>query len=45
MLSFGVSPRTLIYKNLVRNNEQDQMEMNGAVVRESVLLTSCGSNR
>lgn len=44
MLNLGVSCRTLIDKKLVRNNEQDQMEMKGTAVRGSVLLTSRGSS-
>lgn len=45
MLNFGVSCRMPIYKKLVRDNEQDQMEMNGVAVRRPVLLTSLGSNK
>lgn len=38
VLNFRVFCRTLIYKKLVRNNEQDQVEANGTAVRGSVLL-------
>lgn len=38
MLNFRVFCRALTYKDLVRNNEQDQVESNGTAVRGSVLL-------
>lgn len=38
VLNFRFFCRTLIYKKLVRNNEQDQVEANGTAARGSVLL-------